>query len=177
MPGRPSANDYAPYYETYIRLVPDGDVAEMLAQQIDESLASYRAISEEQAHFRYAPGKWTIKQVLGHVMDAERVFAYRALAIARGDTTPLPSFDQDGLHRRRHFDERPWTGLIDELKTVRAASIALFRHLSDAVQDRRGTASDNPVTPRALGFMIAGHERHHLSLLKTRYLGAAEYRR
>jgi uncharacterized damage-inducible protein DinB len=177
MSRRPAPTDYGAYYETYIRLVPDGDVAETLARQIDESLASYRAISDEQSRFRYAPDKWTIKQVLGHVSDAERVFAYRAMAIARGETTPLPSFDQDVYMAGADFDDRTWSSLVDELKTVREASISLFRSLGETVQDRRGIASEKEITPRALGFIIAGHERHHLSVLKAQYLAASGYPR
>jgi hypothetical protein len=175
MAGRPATTDYAPYFETYVKLVPDGDVGEALARQIDESLPFYRGISEEQSRFRYAPGKWTIKQSLGHVCDAERVFTYRALAFARGEPAPLPSFDQDIYVAGADFDSRTWTSLIEELKAVRAASVSLFKSLPDAVQDRRGVASGKEVTTRALGFITLGHERHHLEILKTRYLADSEY--
>jgi hypothetical protein len=175
MTGRPGTNEYAPYYEKYVTLVPDGDIAETLARQIDESVAAYRAVSEEQSRFRYAPDKWTIKQVLGHVSDTERVFAYRAFAFSRGEAQPLPGFEQDEYVARADSDERTWASLIDELKSVRAASVTLFRSLSDDALQRQGTASNNPVSVRALGFMIAGHERHHLSILKAKYLAAPQY--
>lgn len=175
MAGRPAQTDYAPYYETYVKLVPDGEVGEALARQLDESLAVYRSVSEEQSRFRYAPDKWTLKQALGHVCDAERVFAYRALAFSRGEPAPLPSFDQDIYVAGADFDARTWASLIEELKAVRAASVSLFKNLTEAAQDRRGIASNNEVTPRALGFISLGHERHHLAILKTRYLGAPDY--
>jgi uncharacterized damage-inducible protein DinB len=155
--------------------VPAGDVAEMLARQSEELFGSYRAISEEQSRFRYASGKWTIKQVLGHVSDVERVFAYRALAIARGEQQSLPSLDQDAYMAGANFDTRTWANLLDELMTVRAASISLFRSLGEPEQDRRGTASGNPVTVRALGFIIAGHERHHHEVLRSKYFAAPNY--
>jgi uncharacterized damage-inducible protein DinB len=175
MSGRPGTNEYAAYYETYVGLVPDGDIAETLARQIDESLATYRSISEEQARFRYAADKWSIKQLLGHICDAERVFAYRAIAFARGEAQPLPGFEQDGYVAAAESDTRTWRSLIDELKTVRAATVSLFRSLSDHALERRGNASGKDVSVRALGFIIAGHERHHLSVLKAKYLASPDY--
>jgi hypothetical protein len=173
--GRPATSEYAPYYDTYVRLVPDGDIGVILAQQIDESLAVYRSVSEEQARFRYAPDKWSIKQALGHVCDAERVFSYRALAFARADPNPLPSFEQDQWIPYADSDQRTWASLIDELKAVRSATVALFRSLNDAALLREGTASGKAVSVRALGFIAAGHERHHLAILQTRYLAASDY--
>jgi uncharacterized damage-inducible protein DinB len=175
MTGRPGTNEYADYYERYVRLVPDGDIAETLARQIDESLATYRDVSEEQAKFRYGRDKWTIKQALGHVSDAERVFCYRATAFARGDRNPLPSFEQDEWIPYADSDSRSWRSLIEELKAVRASTVALFRSLSDEALARRGVASGKEVSVLALGFIVAGHERHHLSVLKTKYLTAPDY--
>jgi len=167
---RPSASEYAAYYDTYVRLVDEEcDIAEMLARQIDETLAFYRAVTEEQSRTRYAPGKWSAKQVMGHMSDTERVFQYRAAAFARGDQNRLPGFEQDEWMAMAAFEDRSWSSLIDELKAVRGSSVALFRHIPEDGLDRRGTASDNPVTVRALGYMIAGHERHHLAILKERY--------
>ncbi len=167
---RPAPTEYAPYYDTYVRLVEEADIAELLARQIDETVAVYRDVTEAQANHRYAAGKWSVKEMLGHVSDTERVFQFRAFCFARGDAGPLPGFEQDDYVRVARADARPWTGLIDELKTVRAASVALFRSLDAAALDRRGVANDNPVTVRALGYIIAGHERHHLAILKERYL-------
>jgi hypothetical protein len=170
MPRRPDPTEYAPYYETYIRLVQDeGDLAELLARQLDETLAVYRDITAERAAFRYAPGKWSMKQVIGHVVDAERVFQYRAFSIARGERQSLPGFDQDPYVEAGAFDARGWQSLLEELKAVRAASVTLFRHLGEAAIDRQGIANSTPITVRALGYIIAGHERHHLAQLKERY--------
>lgn len=167
---RPAPTEYAPYYETYVRLVEDADIAELLARQIDETVTFYREMTEARANHRYAAGKWSAKELLGHVSDTERVFQFRAFCFARGDAGPLPGFEQDDYARVAGAGSRPWTGLIDELKTVRAASVSLFRSLDDAALERRGVANNNPVTVRALGYIIAGHERHHLAVLKERYL-------
>jgi hypothetical protein len=175
MTGRPGTNEYADYYEKYVSLVPEGDIAETLARQLDESLATYRSVSEEQARFRYAPDKWTIKQAMGHVCDAERVFSYRATAFARGDRNPLPGFDQDEWIPFADSDQRSWTSLIEELKAIRGSTVALFRSLSDQALARRGTASGKEVSVLALGFIAAGHERHHLTVLKTKYLAAPDF--
>jgi hypothetical protein len=175
MSGRPGTTEYAPYYDKYVELVPDGDIAETLARQIDESLTTYRAVTEEQSRFRYAPDKWTLKQVLGHICDTERVFAFRALAFARGEAQPIPGFEQDAYVAHADSDARTWASLIEELKAVRGATVTLFRSLSEQALERQGVASNNPVSVRALGFMIAGHERHHLSILKSKYLASPEY--
>jgi len=175
MTGRPGTNEYADYYEKYVSLVPDGDIAETLARQLDESLATYRSIAEEQAKFRYAAGKWTIKQMLGHVCDAERVFSYRATAFARADKNALPGFEQDEWIPYADSDARTWTSLLEELKAIRGSTVALFRSLSDQALTRRGVASGREVSVLALGFIIGGHERHHLTVLKTKYLASPEY--
>jgi hypothetical protein len=168
---RPAPADYAPHYETYIRLVEDGSLPELLARQAAETLPWYRGLSPVQAASSYAPGKWTIASVLGHVIDFERVMQYRALGIARGDQASFPNFDQDTYATAAGADRRPWSSLIDELACVRESSIHLFRHLDDAALDRVGRANAKPVTARALGYAIAGHERYHVAILKARYLG------
>lgn len=169
---RPARTDYAAHYETYIRLVEDGDLPDLLARQAADTLPWYRGLSPAQAASTYAAGKWTIASVLGHVIDFERVMQARALGIARGDRASFPNFDQDPYAEAAHADRRPWASLIDELACVRASSIHLFRHLDDAALDRIGRANDKPVTARALGYAIAGHERYHVAILKARYLGA-----
>jgi hypothetical protein len=170
MPRRPDPTEYAPYFERYVHLVTEEEaIGELLARQLDETLAVYRTVTEERAGWRYAPGKWTIKEVLGHVADTERVFQYRAFAIARGEQQSLPGFDQDPYVVAANFTARSWTSLIEELKAVRGSSVVLFRHLDETAIDRLGVANDTPVTVRALGYMIAGHERHHLAQLKERY--------
>lgn len=167
---RPAADEYSSYYGKYISLVPDASIVPQLELQIASTLALLRSIPEDRGEHRYEPGKWSIKEVVGHIADSERVFAYRALRIARGDATPLPGFDQDLFVANAHSNERELSDLIDELAVVRQGSIALFRSLEPDDLLRRGTASDNPVTARALGFIIAGHELHHVKILKERYL-------
>ena len=166
----PAASEYAPYFEKYVSLVPAGDVVETLERQAAETLALLRGLDEEKAGSRYEPGKWSIKQIVGHLADAERVFAYRALCFARGDRTPLPGFEQDDYVRGGNFDARPITDLADEFDAVRRATVALFRQLDDESWRRTGTANDNPFTVRAIAHIIAGHELHHLGVLKAKYL-------
>jgi hypothetical protein len=170
---RPSAaTDYAPSFETYIRLVEDADVPELLARQAAATLPWYRGLSPAQAASTYAPGKWTVAEVLGHVIDFERVMQARALGIGRGERASFPNFDQDVYASTAGADRRPWASLIDELACVRDSSIHLFRHLDDAALDRIGLANGKPATARALAYAIAGHERHHLAILKDKYVGA-----
>jgi len=167
---RPGTDEYVPYYGTYIGKVPDGDVHGLLASQLAETLALIRSLPESRGAHRYAPDKWSIKEVVGHVSDAERIFSYRALRIGRGDQTPLPGFEQDDYVPQGHFDARTLGDLADELAAVRQATIQLFAHFDAAELERRGTASGNPISVRALAYIIAGHERHHVGILKTRYL-------
>lgn len=167
---RPQDNEYASHYARYIQHVPDGDIVEMLEHQIADTLALLGGVSAERADHRYAPDKWSIKEVVGHVSDAERVFAYRALRFARNDQTPLPPFDENEFVRNAGFDRRTLPDLAAELEAVRRASVCLFRSLSDEELVRRGVASGHEITPRALAFIIAGHERHHAKLLRERYL-------
>jgi uncharacterized damage-inducible protein DinB len=167
---RPGTDEYAPYYGTYIGKVPDGDLRAMLASQLAETLALIRSIPESRGGHRYAPDKWSIKGVLGHLADSERIFSYRALRIGRGDTTPLPGFEQDDYVPMGNFDARTLRDLADELAAVRQATLHLFAHLDQAAFERRGTASGKPISVRALAYIIAGHELHHVGILKTRYL-------
>jgi uncharacterized damage-inducible protein DinB len=169
---RPAADEFLPYYGKYIDAVPDGDLLQMLQTQLDETLTLVRGLPEEQGGHRYAPGKWSIRQVLSHVIDAERIFAYRALRIARGDRTPLASFDENAYADASGADARTLADLADELEHVRLATIALLRGLYDEALARRGTASDAEVSVRALAWIIAGHELHHRKLLRERYLDA-----
>jgi uncharacterized damage-inducible protein DinB len=169
---RPQQGDYALYYENYVALVPSGDFLEILLNQQHDLVGLLSPLSEEQADFRYAPGKWSVKEVLGHISDTERIFAYRLLRIARGDETPLASFEQDGYIRNGNFSSRKLADLLYEFSTVREATISLVRSLDDAAWLRRGTASQKEVSVLALAFVIAGHERHHRVLLEERYLPA-----
>ena len=167
---RPGTDEYDPYYGAYIGKVPDGDLRSMLSSQLAATLALIGSIPESRGGHRYAPDKWSIKGVLGHVADSERIFSYRALRIGRGDTTPLPGFEQNDYVPMGGFDARTLRDLADELSAVRQATIHLFAHLDQAALERRGTASGKPVSVRALGYIIAGHELHHVGILKTRYL-------
>jgi len=167
---RPGTDEYAPYYGTYIGKVPDGDLRALLSSQLTETLALIRSIPESRGGHRYAPDKWSIKEVLGHLADSERIFSYRALRIGRGDSTPLPGFEQDDYVPTGRFDDRTLRDLADELGVVRQATIHLFAHLDEAALERRGTASGKTVSVRALAYIIAGHELHHVGILKTRYL-------
>ena len=167
---RPAAVEYAPYYGKYIDKVPEGDLLRTLEGQARETQALLAGLSEARALHRYAPGKWSIKEVIGHVSDAERVFSYRALRFARADATVLPGFDENAWVPAGNFDGRSLKELAAELDAVRRSTIALFRGLDAAALARRGTASDNAVSVRAIAWIIAGHERHHVGLLHERYL-------
>ncbi len=172
MKTRPEAGEYAPYYETYISLVPQGEIVSMLEAQRLQTLQLLTARSEREGNFRYAPGKWTVKEVLGHVSDSERIFAYRALRIARGDQTPLSGFEQDDYVRAAAFGERTLADLAEEFAHVRGATVALFRSMGKDAWLRRGVANKNEVSVRALAFIIAGHELHHRRILEERYFAA-----
>ena len=169
-PVRPEASEYAPYYERYVSLVPDGDVTGTLARQGEEVLALLGGVTEERAGFRYEPGKWSVKEVVGHVIDAERVFAYRAMAIARGDRAALPGMDQEEYMAGSDFDARTLADLAEEFSHLRRSNVLMLRGLTPAAWSRRGVASGNEVTVRALAYIIAGHAAHHLQVLRTRYL-------
>jgi|SRR6185437_5577399 uncharacterized damage-inducible protein DinB len=166
----PKADEHAPYYARYIERVPSGDLVTVLRDQSMETVALLRDVSPELANFAYAPGKWTVKEVVGHVIDSERIFAYRALRFARGDSTELAGFEQDPYVPAGNFGRRSLGDLLEELQVVRAATIHLVRHATDEVLSRRGIASGKEVTVRALFYIIAGHERHHVGLLRERYL-------
>jgi hypothetical protein len=166
----PDRTEAAEYYFTYINKVPSGDICDVLDAQSRETVTFLRSISGERSLHRYAPDKWTIRQLVSHVNDAERVFAFRAFWFARGFDSPLPSFDQDIAVPAAGADNRPWASHIEEFESVRAASLMLFRHLSPEAWTRRGTASGNPFTVRALAYITAGHVVHHVKVLKERYL-------
>ena len=167
---RPDVSEYAPFYAAYVSQVPEGDVLDFLARQADETAALVGGLSEAQAAYRYAPGKWSIKQVVGHVADAERVFSYRALRIARNDQTPLASFDENAWMGFGGFDARSLADLLSELRAVRQSTLALYRSLGPEAVARRGVASQKEISVRALIYITAGHERHHVKVLRERYL-------
>jgi uncharacterized damage-inducible protein DinB len=166
---RPDPSEHAPYYGKYIALVPDGDVVATLETQGSETGRLLAALSEQQASYRYAPGKWSVKEVIGHVADSERIFAYRALRIARGDRTPIEGFEQDDYVRGAQFDRLSIADLAAEFAAVRQATLRLFESLSPEAWTRRGIANQNEVSVRALAYMIAGHELHHRQVLREKY--------
>ncbi|MBX2991283.1 MAG: DinB family protein [Bacteroidetes bacterium] len=166
----PEPTEYAPYYRTYVSLVPKEDILATLNRQKDETLRLLRGIPQSQEQFRYAPGKWSIRELLGHVIDSERVFSYRALRISRNDKTPLPGFEQEPYIQFGNYDACPLAELSEEFSHVRQATTALFKHLSDEAWLRSGTASNAEVSVRALAYIIAGHEVHHRNILQTKYL-------
>jgi len=167
---RPDKSEYASYYERYVSLVPDGDIVGTLGKQLDDTLALINIIPQARGDFRYAEGKWSIKELLGHVIDSERVFTYRALRFGRGDATPLSGFEQDDFVRGGSFDQRTLGDLAQEYEYVRRSTISLFANLKAGAFDRRGSANNNEVSVRGLAFIIAGHEVHHVRILKERYL-------
>jgi uncharacterized damage-inducible protein DinB len=167
---RPGPDEHAADYAGYVEQVPAGDVLEALARGLRELLAALQGVEETRASHRYAEGKWSLREVVGHLVDTERVFAGRAMQFARGETQPLPGMDQDDYVREAAFEERPLASLLEELEHLRRANLALFRSLGEKELARRGTASGHEVSVRALLFIIAGHERHHLRVLRERYL-------
>jgi hypothetical protein len=169
---RPVEGQFAPFHATYVRDVPDGDVLALLEKQGRETVAMLRSLSETQSQHRYAPGKWSIREVVGHLIDAERVFTYRALSFARGDANALPGFDENAWGATTNAHRRPLPELLDELVAVRAATLALFRGFSDVEIARAGTASGQRMSVGGLIYVTTGHERHHVRILKERYLSS-----
>jgi len=169
---RPEATEYAEDDAKYICKGPGSDVWSGLGSQRLQMLQLFAGRSERDGSFRYAPGKWTVKEVLGHITDTERIFAYRALRFARADQTPLPGFEQDDYVRSGGFSERTLADLAEEFGTVRSASISLFRSFKQDAWPRRGKANEKEVTVRALAFITAGHQIHHRIILEERYFPA-----
>jgi hypothetical protein len=166
---QPQSSEYDPYYANYIASVPGEDAFIVLHDQIQDTIRLLQSIPEDHASFRYAPGKWSIKEVVGHMGDAERVMAYRALRMARADATPLAGFEQDDYVKAANFDTRTLQSLSDEFADVRGATLALFGALDESILKRTGTANNVPFSVRALAYIIAGHERHHVGILRERY--------
>jgi len=165
----PQTSEHLPYYSRYIVLVQGQDLTATLEKQIGESLPFLHGISEQKSLHRYAPGKWSIKEVLGHLIDAERIFVYRALRFARNDPKPLTGFDQDPYVAAAGFDAHPWSDLVAEFEHVRRSTILFFRGLTSEAAMRSGLANDASITVRSLGYIIAGHELHHVGILRERY--------
>lgn len=171
---RPAESEYAPFYAGYVASVPEGDIIELLRANGAELDALLRAVPEEQGGHRYGDGKWTVREVVGHMIDAERIFAYRLLRIGRGDKTPLPGFEESAYVVSSGSDARMMAALVHELELVRASTVALLESLPADAWTRLGTASGQAVSTRALAWITAGHAMHHVKILRERYgLGAA----
>lgn len=167
---RPAADEFNPFYSNYVAQVPDGDVVEALIGGAEIAAALLGDLEDDVASRAYAAGKWTVKEVLLHCADAERIFTYRALRIARGDTTPLPGFDENAYAPMSGAGNRTIEDILDEFESVREATVTLFSGLPAEAWTRRGTASNNAITVRALAWITAGHLLHHLSVIQDRYL-------
>jgi uncharacterized damage-inducible protein DinB len=167
---RPLETDYAPYYKSYIENIEGDNILEILNKQNQLTQNVLNSFSEYKGNYSYAPGKWTVKEVVGHMTDTERVFAYRALCIARGEKQPLPGFEQDDYVKEGNFNKRELFDLNYDYRLLRESNLLLFKSFDDKILARRGTASGYEVTVNALLFMIAGHSFHHIEILKTRYL-------
>jgi hypothetical protein len=166
---RPGSGEYAPYYEKYVSLILEEDILAVL-ESPSQSIAEFLATrTEADGDFRYAPGKWSVKEVLGHVIDTERVFSYRALRIARNDRTPTEGFEQDDYVKFGPFSHCSLAALVEEFKSVRLATLSLFRGLDEAAWVRRGVANKNEVSVRAIAYITAGHELHHKKILQEKY--------
>jgi hypothetical protein len=167
---RPSKSDYNEYYQRYIDLVKGDDIFRILVEQNVESQNILNSFSESKGNHSYAPGKWTVKEVIGHMMDVERIFAYRALCIARGEKNALPGMDQDVYVKNGNFNKRQLFDINYEYRLVRESNILLFGSFDSSVLQNRGIASGFEVTVLALMWMTAGHEKHHLNILRERYM-------
>ena len=166
----PTSDEYDPYYQGYIEQVEGKQLSLILRRQRAKMLELLEGLTEEQADYRYAPDKWSVKEVLGHLIDTERVFVYRAMSIARGEKQVLPGFDQDDYAKTGNFDQRSKESLGAEYEAVRNASIAFFESLDEASWLETGMANDVTVSVRAIGYIVPGHEAHHLAILRERYL-------
>jgi hypothetical protein len=167
---RPQPNEYAPYYDRYISLVQSNDILATLDAQRRQTVLLLSGRTEADGDLRYAPEKWSLKEVLGHINDTERIMSYRALRIARSDTTPIEGFEQDDYVRNGPFARSPLADLIEDYIAVRRATVSLFRNLDEAAWTRRGVANHNEITVRALAYIIAGHELHHRRIIEEKYL-------
>lgn len=167
---RPEKTEYAEFYANYVALVDETDVNTALQNQAGELQNLFAGITAEKENYRYAAGKWSVKELLGHIIDGERVFSYRALRIARGDQTPLPGFEENSYVANSNFNATDFAELLEEFTSLRRANVLMFKNFSDEMWRRNGTASDATVSVRALAFIMVGHVRHHANILRTRYL-------
>ncbi|MDQ0192827.1 DinB family protein [Paenibacillus wynnii] len=167
---RPSKEEYNAYYESYVKLVPNGDIHDILTQSLKSTITVLSNVVEERANYRYAEGKWSLKEVLGHITDNERIMTYRLLRIARGDKTPLAGYDQDVLNSGTSLDKCPMANLLEDYTAVRRATLTLLRGLSEEAWSRRGIVNDSESSAKAWAYIISGHEIHHMNVIKEKYL-------
>jgi hypothetical protein len=167
---RPVQGDYAPYYENYIKLIEGEDILRILNEQNKKTQDILNSFSEHRGNYRYADGKWTVKEVVGHLLDTERVFAYRALCISRGEKKTLPGFDQDDYVSEGNFNRRELFDLNYEYRLLRESNLLLFRSFTPEMLKLKGFANESSVTVLAILFMIAGHEKHHMNVLREKYM-------
>ncbi len=167
---RPNKNEYAEYYHKYVEKVLDGNIVEILEVQLETMINFFSKITEEKSKFRYAPGKWSIREVLGHIIDAERVFSYRALRFSRNDNNPLHGFDENHYIQNSNYDIIPLQKLIEEFASLRRTNIYMFKGFTERMWLSKGIASDNEVSVRGLAYIIVGHAEHHLKIVEERYL-------
>lgn len=167
---RPGRDEYFEYYDRYVSLVPDGDIIDVLGRQRASSLELFSSLAEDRANHRYSPGKWSIKEILGHILDVEWTFVYRALQFSRGDDAALPGMDQDAWMARADFAGSAMRDLVEEYCHLRSADIVLFDSFHGEILDRRGSASGYTFSVRSIPYIIAGHEIHHIKVLRERYL-------
>jgi len=170
MHNRPPFGEYPAYYGSYINLVPAGSLNEILSRQLEDTVTLLTGITEAQENFQYAPGKWTVKEVIGHITDTERIMSYRLLRISRGDQTPLAGYDDEEYVKEASFHSRSMSDLLEDFAAVRRSTIALLHGLPEGVWNRKGFANGGEISVNALAYIIAGHELHHIKLLKERYL-------
>ena len=166
---RPAQSEYDPYYEGYVSLVPEEDIIPALESQLDELSQLFENVSEDRGTYAYADDKWTVKELLSHLIDGERMFAYRVFRIARGDKTPIEGFEQDGYIENSHANRRPIAELIEEFSLLREANLIFFTNLEKDDWVRTGTANNVEISVRSLAWIMVGHVRHHMSILKSRY--------
>jgi len=167
---RPNKDEYAAYYHTYVDKVPEGEIIKILKKQTDQIKKMLKDVSKKESLFRYAPDKWSVRELVGHIIDTERVFAYRTLRFARNDKNDLPGFDENEYIRQSNYNDVKLKELVEEFCALRKSNILMFKNFPDDVGLRKGTANGNSFTVRAMAFIMAGHVNHHLSVLKERYL-------
>ncbi|MGG1575467.1 DinB family protein [Fictibacillus sp. NRS-1165] len=175
MRSKPKTNEYDSYYVNYIAALPDQDIVNLLEEQAEETVQTVQDLTEQQALFKYGPEKWSIKEVIGHLTDTEQIMAFRLLSIARGEKGILPGFDENAYVQHAFFDRQPLSDLIQQFQNVRQSTKLLIKSMEEEPWTRSGNANGSDVTVRAIAYIIAGHEKHHLGILKERYFGSENF--